>query len=106
MRIFLEAWRNEGAFAGALRKVYGVTPGQFEEDWKRYIRRRYGWLFVLSHSAVFWLMVALALLVLARIRKGRDREGMARLRAGEPPDEPAYWQMEEGSEGDREPPKA
>ena len=106
LRIFLEAWRNDGAFAGALRKVYGVTPGQFEEDWKRYIRRRYGWLFVLSHSAVFWLMVALALLVLARIRKGRDREGMARLRAGEPPDEPAYWQMEEGPEGHHEPPEA
>jgi hypothetical protein len=66
--------------------------GQFEEDWKGYVRRRYGWLFVLSHSSVFWLSLAFALLVLVRIRRGRDREAMARLRAGEPPDRPAFWQ--------------
>ncbi len=65
------------------------------------MRRRYGWLFVLSHSAVFWLTLTLALLVLVRIRRGRDREAMARLRATEPPDQPAYW--EEGEEGGREP---
>ncbi|MFO8174129.1 MAG: peptidase MA family metallohydrolase [Gemmatimonadota bacterium] len=103
LRIFLETWREEGSFSGALRQVYGVTPGQFEEDWRKYVRRRYGWLFVLSHSSVFWLTLTLALLVMVRIRRGRDREGMARLRAGEPPDEPAYWDQDEeeppGEEG-------
>ncbi len=72
-----------------------MTEGQFEEDWKKYVRKRYGWLFVLSHSSVFWLTLTLALLVMVRIRKGRDREGMARLRATEPPDEPAYWTQDE-----------
>lgn len=91
LRIFLEAWRDGRSFPGALRQVYGVTPGQFEEDWRKYVRRRYGWFFVLSHSSVFWLTLTLALLVMVRIRRGRDREGMARLRAGELPDEPAYW---------------
>jgi hypothetical protein len=100
LRLFLEAWREEGSFSAALRRVYGVTPGQFEEDWKKYVRRRYGWLFALSHSTVFWLTLALALLVLVRIRRGRDREAMARLRATEPPDQPAFWQEEgEGGEG-------
>lgn len=95
LRLFLEAWRDDGSFPRALRRVYGVTEGQFEEDWKKYVRKRYGWLFVLSHSAVFWLTLTLALLVMVRIRKGRDREGMARLRATEPPDEPAYWTQDE-----------
>jgi hypothetical protein len=53
---------------------------------------------VLSHSTVFWLTLALALLVMARVRRARKREGMARLRAGEPPDQPAWWaEVEEGT---------
>ncbi len=100
LRLFLEAWREEENFSAGLRRVYGVTPGQFEEDWKKYVRRRYGWLFALSHSTVFWLTLALALLVLVRIRRGRDREALARLRATEPPDQPAFWQkVEEGGDG-------
>ncbi len=91
LRLLLERWREEESFSDALGSVYGITPGQFEEDWKKYVRRRYGWLFVLSHSTVFWLTLALALLIMVRVRRGRNREGMARLRATEPPDEPAYW---------------
>jgi len=98
LRLLLEKWREAGGFSEALKTVYGVTPGQFEEDWKKYVRRRYGWLFVLSHSTVFWLTLTLALLVLVRIRRGRDREGMARLRATEPPDEPAYWTQTDDEE--------
>jgi hypothetical protein len=98
LRLFLESWRESRSFPEALRTVYGVTPGQFEEDWKKYVRRNYGWLFVLSHSAVFWLTLTLALLVMVRIRRGRDREAMARLRATEPPDEPAFWEEEREEE--------
>lgn len=99
LRRFLETWKEAGSFPAAFGRVYGVTPGQFEEDWKKYVRRRYGWLFVLSHSAVFWLTLTLALLVLVRIRRGRNREAMARLRATEPPDQPAFWE-----EGGKDPP--
>jgi len=97
LRLFLERWKTEGRFDAAFLGVYGLTPGQFEEDWKGYVRKRYGWLFVLSHSSVFWLTLTLALLVLVRIRRGRDMEALARLRAGEPPDQPAYW--DDASEG-------
>jgi hypothetical protein len=99
--LFLERWREEGSFNRAFRRTYGVTPGQFEEDWKKYVGRRYGWLFVLSHSVIFWLTLAVALLVLVGIRRGRDREALARLRAGEPPDEPAFWGTEEDGENGR-----
>ncbi len=100
LRLFLDRWKSERSFDSALRNTYGLTLGQFEEDWKGYVRRRYGWLFVLSHSSVFWLSLTLALLVLVRIRRGRNREAMARLRAGEPPDLPAYWS--DSKEGDAE----
>lgn len=95
--LFLRRWRSEESFDQAMRGVYGLTVGQFEEDWKGYVKGRYGWLFVLSHSSIFWMAVALALLLLLRIRRGRDREALARLRAGEPPDQPAYWQEEDGT---------
>jgi len=98
LRLFLDRWKAERSLDAAMRGVYGLTRGQFEEDWKSYVRKRYGWLFVLSHSFVFWLSLALALLVMVRIRRGRNREAMARLRATEPPDRPAYWEdMPEGT---------
>jgi hypothetical protein len=91
LRLFLDRWKTEENFSVAFGRVYGVTPAQFEEDWKKYVKRRYGWPFVLSHSTVFWLSLTLLLLVMVRVRRGRNREAMARLRAGEPPDDPAYW---------------
>jgi hypothetical protein len=91
LSLFLERWKAEGSFDGAIRGVYGLTTGQLEEDWKGYVRKRYGWLFVFSHSSVFWLTLALALLVMVKIRRGRNREAMARLRAVEPPEDPAFW---------------
>jgi len=97
LRVFLERWKELGSFDVAMATVYGVTPARFEEDWKKYVRKRYGWLFVLSHSSVFWLVLALTLLLMARIRRGRNREVMARLRATEPPDEPDYWRDQEGA---------
>lgn len=102
LELFLRRWVEEGSFSLAMRRTYGVTPGQFEEDWKRYVRRRYGWLFVLSHSAVFWLSLALALVLMVRIRRGRNREAMARLRASEPPDRPAFWDDERETETKRD----
>ncbi|MDH3272449.1 MAG: peptidase MA family metallohydrolase [Gemmatimonadota bacterium] len=96
LELFLERWRAGRSFEAAFRQTFGVTTGQFEEDWKRHVRSRYGWLFVLSHSAVFWLLLALVLLLMARGRQGRNREKLARLRAGEIPDAPAFWETVDG----------
>ena len=97
LSLFLDRWKSERSFDRAFQNTYGLTVDQFEEDWKGYVRKRYGWLFVLSHSSVFWLSLTLALLLMARTRRGRNREAMARLRAGEPPESPAYW--DQGAEG-------
>lgn len=94
LALFLERWRAERSFDAALRRTFGVTPGQFEEDWRRHVRRRYGWLFILAHSSVFWLLLALVLLLMVRVRQVRNKERMARLRAAEGPEEPAFWSEE------------
>lgn len=95
LTLLLERWRAERSFDAALVLTFGVTPGQFEEDWKAHVRARYGWLLVLSRSSVLWMILAVMLLALARTRRKRDREKLARLRATEPPDRPDYW-IDEG----------
>jgi hypothetical protein len=81
----------EVGFDRALRTTYGVTAGQLEQDWQKYVKKRYGWLLVLSHSLIFWSALSVALVVMVMIRRRRDREALARLRAREDPDHPAYW---------------
>jgi len=102
LELFLERWRTGRSFDEAMLVTFGITPDRFEEQWKRHVRSRYGWLFVLSHSTIFWGVLALVLLLMMRIRRTRNREKLARLRATEPPDQPAYWEVDEG--GGPEPP--
>lgn len=96
LRVFLERWRAGGSFERALRSTYGVTSGQLEEDWRAWVRRRYGWLYVFSHSVVFWLLLAGLLFVVFALRRRHDRERMERLRAEEAPEHPAWWLGDEG----------
>lgn len=91
LEVLFRRWAEGGDMDDAFRRTYGVTLGQFEDGWTRYVRKRYGWLYVLSHSILFWFVGGLALLGLVHIRRGRDREGLARLRAEELPDAPAFW---------------
>ena len=94
LRTFLDRWLSDRSFENAFRETFGVTVGQFEEDWKRHVRERYGWLFLLSHSAIFWLLLSLVLLFMIRGRQSRNLEKLARLRAVELPDAPAWWDLD------------
>jgi hypothetical protein len=94
LAIFLERWRDGRSFEAALRQTYGVTSGQLEEDWRAHVKSRYGWLFVLARSSVFWLLLGGVLVYMVRVRKVRNDEKLARLRAEELPDLPAYWNLE------------
>lgn len=105
LEVLLRRWKDTGSFEEAFRATFGVTTAQFEEDWRRYVRSRYGWLFVLSHSAVFWMLMSVALLAMVVVRKRARRESMARLRAGDIPDQPSFW-LEEHSASDRVGPDA
>ena len=99
LEIFLARWREQRSFDAALVETFGVTPDRLEQDWARHVRSRYGWLFVLSHSAIFWAVLALVLLLMMRRRRAWNREKLARLRASEPPDQPAYWVVDEPPPG-------
>lgn len=102
MERLFASWRLTGTFDLALRRAFGITLGQFEREWQQEVGRRYGWALLLSDTLIFWLIITPILLVLLLVRRRRDRERLARLRAGEPPDDPAFWI--EPPEGDVAPP--
>jgi len=91
LELFLERWREDGDFEEAFRRTFGVTTGTFERQWIQHVKRRYGWLLVLSQTLVSWVLLGFGLLVLFGIRRRRDRERLERLRDTEPPDTPAWW---------------
>lgn len=98
LEIFLRRWREEESFETALRGTYGVTSGQLEEDWREFVKSRYGWLYVLGHSAVFWSILSVLLLVMFFIRRRESRRRMGKLRSEELPDRPAFWLGEDPDE--------
>lgn len=95
LRLFLDRWKTSGSLEPALRRTYGLTLDQFEEDWRKEVKGRYGWALVASHSLVFWLPAGLLLLLLFGKRRRRVLDRMEQLRADDPPDTPAYWLEEE-----------
>ena len=97
LEVLLRRWKETGNFELAFRNTFGVTTAQFEEDWRRYVEDRYGWLFVLSHSAVFWMLLSFLLIPMVAVRRRARREGMARLRAADIPDRPGFWLIQDVS---------
>ncbi len=89
--VFLDRWKHAGSLDAALRRTYGLTLAQFEEDWRKDVRDDFGWTYFLAHSLVFWFFAGLLLLLIAARRARRDRARLDALRATEPPDSPAYW---------------
>lgn len=102
LEVFLTRWLELESFEEALRATYGVTSSGLEEDWRDYVKRRYGWLFVLSHAMVFWGFLSIVLLGMVQIRRKEKRRRMAILREQELPDTPAYWMEEQ--DHDAQPP--
>ena len=94
LETFLAEWKRRRSFEAALRGVYGATQEQLETDWRKWVKRRYGWLTVLADTAVFWAILSVALVAMFVVRRRYRREQMARLRADEPPDAPEYWKAE------------
>jgi Peptidase MA superfamily len=91
MRIFLDRWRSGTTFERAMHDVYGLSLGQLEKYWSASVRRRYGWTLFLAQSVVIWAITATIVIALFGIRRRRDRARLARMRAHEIPDDPAYW---------------
>lgn len=103
LELFLARWQRSQSMEQALAATYGMSIDQLETYWRRDVRRRYGWLAVLTQSAVFMAGASVVLLVLFAIRRRRDRRKLALLKATEPPDAPAYWNEEERAVDDVDP---
>jgi hypothetical protein len=83
MAVLFANWRREGDFERALRTTFGITFGGFEDEWRRDVRNRYGWLAMLSSMALVWLF-ATALAMAAWIpRRRRNRRKLAAMEAEE-----------------------
>ncbi len=100
LELFLARWHSGRNMDQALAATYGMSVDQLETYWRRDVRKRYGWLAVLTQSAVFMAGASLVLIVLFAIRRRRDRRKLAVLKASEPPDAPAYWNEDENAVDD------
>ncbi len=95
LEVFIQRWAASGNFEAALRSTYGLTSGRLEEDWARWAKDRYGWLYVLTRSGVGWGLLAGLLFVLVWARRRYRKDQMAQLRAREIPDAPDWWTADE-----------
>ena len=95
LELFLQRWGESHNMEAALAETYGMSVDQLESYWIKDVRRRYGWLAVLTQSAVFMAAASVLLVILFAIRRRRDRRKLAVLREGELPDSPAYWNEDE-----------
>ncbi len=91
LEVLLERWVEVGNFEGAFRATFGMTTARFEERWLDHVRRRFGWILLLSQTAVLWGILGVGLLALFGIRRSRDRERLERLRQAEPPEDGSWW---------------
>ncbi|HEX6558939.1 MAG TPA: peptidase MA family metallohydrolase [Longimicrobiales bacterium] len=94
---FLQRWRSTQHFEQALAGTYGLSLDQLELHWRRDVKKRYGWLAVVTQTSVAFAIMAVLVLVLFIIRRRRDRARLAILKATELPDEPAYWNEAENA---------
>lgn len=73
----------------ALRASYRISLGQFEEMWRKDLRRRYGWLALATSFSVFWSVVGGSVIFVWWKRRKRDRVRREALNVGWViPDEP------------------
>ncbi len=91
---FFARWREQSNFDVAFGATFGTVGARFEELWRRYVRRQYGWLMVFSDALLGWTFLSVLLLGMVWTRRGRNQEGMARLRAKDGPDLEDPWMAE------------
>jgi hypothetical protein len=73
LKPLIDALSGSSDFDLALRATYQITAGQFEEQWRKELKRRYGWLLLLTSLTVFWAFATLLLIALWARRRRRDR---------------------------------
>jgi hypothetical protein len=79
--LLMENWRREGTLERSVRVTFGMTMGQLEDEWRRDVRRRYGWLSLATNVGLVWvvaLLLGFAAIIPRRIRNRARLEAMER----------------------------
>lgn len=75
--------RNGESLDASLRDVFGLTQEQFERRWRSTVMDRYGWLYLLSRAALFWLLITTVVLIVGLRRMRSDRRRLEDMRERE-----------------------
>jgi len=61
-------------FEKSFRNILGIGLIDFEHQWKKYVARRYRWLFLLDIQYIIWLIIPLLVIVVYFIKGHRNKE--------------------------------
>jgi hypothetical protein len=95
--LLMAHWAEDGDLDRAVRRTFGMTLGQLEEEWRRDVRRRYGWLQGAANVGAVWFVAMLLALVAWLPKRRRNRARLERLRLEEhmlPPPRPEWDQVD------------
>lgn len=74
--LLMDNWRREGTLDQAVRVTWGMTMGQLEDEWRREVKRRYGWLSIAANVGLVWFAAMLLGFVALIPRRRRNRARM------------------------------
>jgi hypothetical protein len=83
LTLFFQYWKVSGSMDRALRQAYGITQAAFEQRWRDRTLRRYGALAFLANLTAALGISGLIVLPLYLLRRRRDRQRLAALRAAD-----------------------
>jgi len=83
LTLFFRYWKETGTMDTALRRAYGLTEAAFEQRWRDHATYRYGALAVLANLSLAFGMLGVLILPLYLLRRRRDRERLAAMRAAD-----------------------
>lgn len=81
LTLFFKYWKQTGSIDLALRQAYGLTEAGFEQRWQHDTRVHYGALALFANLTVAFGLVLVIVLPLYLVRRRRDRERLAAMRA-------------------------
>ena len=79
----MQSLREGDSPDAALRRVYGLTEEQFARRWRTTVMDRYGWLYLLTRAALFWLLITVFVFVVGVRRFRHDRRRLEEMREAE-----------------------
>lgn len=83
LALLFEYWKAEGSLDIAIRQAYGLTYAGFEKRWVDHTRRRYGALALFTDMTLGAAALIVLVAPLYILRRRRDRERLARMRAAD-----------------------